>query len=240
MTEVTTDLFLNGRLRISQSRRGYRFSIDPILLAGSIRPKAGERVLDLGTGCGIMPLILAARYPGVEIVGVEIQLELARLAQKNILANRFETAVQIRQADLRALPDGITCGPFDWVIANPPYRCVHSGRINPDEQRARARFEIETDLPQLVQAASRLLKTGGRFAAIYAAERAADLIVQLRAAGIEPKSMRGVHSRAGEPAKLILVQGAMRGRPGISMPAPLIVYASDEAYTPEVTRLMRF
>lgn len=239
MVALSQDAFFNGRLRVTQSLNGYRFSIDAILLAAALEPQQGESILDLGTGCGIIPLILSTRYPGIHITGVEIQEELARLAQQNIIDNGYETSITIRNVDLKVLPDKETPGAFDWVVSNPPYRRPGTGRINPNRQKALARFEINVDLVQLVDAAARLLRRGGRFVTIFTADRMVDLIVQMRTATIEPQSIRAVQSQHGEAAKLVLVKGVKGGRNGLRIETPLVVYERDGNYTEAVEAMMK-
>ena len=239
MTEVTKDAFFDGQLQVTQSLAGYRFSIDAVLLAAAIRPKPGESILDMGTGCGIIPLILVTRYPGVQITGVEVQAELARLAQLNVDENRCDDQIKIRHVDLKLLPDPETPGPYDWIVTNPPYRRPQAGRVNPNEQRALARFELKVDLVQWMQTAARLLKVGGRLVTIYSAERTVDLLCHMRQAAIEPKWMQAVQSYCGDPAKLVLVKGIQGGRPGLDVATPLVVYERDGRYSETVQEMMR-
>jgi tRNA1Val (adenine37-N6)-methyltransferase len=236
---VTADTFFNGRLKVHQARDGYRFSIDAVLLADAVHPKAGQSIIDLGTGCGIIPLILAFRYPGVVIHGVEMQTELAELADLNVTANGLQDRIQVIHKDVRRLNHDDTQGLGDWIIANPPYRRPLSGRINPNSQKALARHEIALDLAQLIQTAKRMLKTRGRLATIYPAERITDLLTGMRSAAIEPKWLRGIYSHEGEAAKLVLVQGVKAGRPGLTLAPPLVIYQDDGAYTPVVQAMFQ-
>lgn len=239
MPALSKDSFFKGRLHVTQPLNGYRFSIDAVLLAAELEPQTGETVLDLGTGCGIIPLILSTRHPGLQITGVEIQSELARLAQQNIVENRYEEAIKVRNIDLKTLPDAETPGPFDWVVSNPPYRRPGTGRINPDQQKALARFEINVDLAQLIQTAARLLRRGGRFVTVFLADRLVDLLVEMRRATIEPQSIRAVQSHRGEAAGLVLVKGVKGGRNGLRIETPLVVYRKDGRYTKAVEAMMR-
>jgi tRNA1Val (adenine37-N6)-methyltransferase len=235
---VTHDTFFNGHLRIAQPENGYRYSIDAILLAAIPRLKPGQSLLDLGAGCGIIPLILAFRNDGVRITGVEVQPELARLAAENVFNNGIQDRIRIIHEDLRRLSPLMVGGPVDWIVSNPPYRPPISGRINPDAQRALARHEINVNLHQLISAAKRLLKTGGRFAIVYPSERLVDLFGELRCAGLEPKWLRCVHSQAEGGAKLVLVQAVMGGKPGLKIDNPLVVYGSDGRYSAAVQEMM--
>ncbi len=238
-SELTRDTFFDGRLVVTQTAGGYRFSIDAVLLAAGIRPKPGDSILDLGTGCGIISLILSFRYPEVHIHAVELQPELIELARGNVADNHMADRIDVVQADLRLLPGGRLMEPFDWIVCNPPYHRSDTGRINPNNQRALARHEIAMDLAQLLACARRMLRTGGRLALIYPAERTADLLVQMRREGIEPKSLQGVHSQSGQEARLVIVHGIHGARPGLRMAAPLVVYRSTGDYTDAVKDLMQ-
>ena len=235
---LTADAFFSGGVRVKQHRRGYRFSIDAVILAGSLDPRPGDTVVDLGTGCGIIPILLAFRRPGVRVWGVEVQAPLAALAEENVRANGMDPWVDVLNADLRDIRAGAFGGPVDWVVSNPPYRRGRSGRVNPESERAIARHEIAMTLPDLVAAARRTLRTGGRLLVIYAAERITDLLCQMRREHIEPKRLRSIHSDARSPARLILVEGVKNAGPGVTLAAPLIVYEEDGAYTPEIRRLL--
>jgi tRNA1Val (adenine37-N6)-methyltransferase len=238
-SDLTRDTFFDGRLVVTQTIGGYRFSIDAVLLAAGIRPKPGDTLLDLGAGCGIISLILASRFPQVRIHAVELQPELIELAQDNVADNHMGDRIEVVQADLRVLPREPVTGPFDWIVSNPPYHRPDSGRINPNQQRALARHEIAMDLSQLLACARRMLRTGGRLALIYPAERSADLLVQMRQEGIEPKYLQGVHSQSGQAARLVIVHGIHGARPGLCLAAPLVIYAAHGEYTDVVREMMQ-
>ncbi len=235
---ITTDTFFNGRVQVVQASQGYRFSIDAILLAAAVQPKPGERLLDLGTGCGIIPLILAFRNPAVRIHGVEVQADLVKLAQMNVAGNHMHKQITILQTDMRLLTAKALGGPMDWVVSNPPYRRPNSGRINPNAQRALARHEIKLNLIELLQTVRRMLRTGGGFMVIYPGERVADLFFEMRSAGIEPKRLRCIHSNSEAGAKLVLVKGVTGARPGLSIEEPLVLYNKDGSYTRAVQTMM--
>lgn len=237
--DLTADSFFNGRIRIKQDRRGYRFSIDAVILAHHVRPRPEEALVDLGTGCGIVPLILAYRHPGIRIRGIEIQPSLADIARVNVDDNRMQASIEIDCMDLRALDAQILASPVDIVTANPPFRKRRSGRVNPNPQSAVARHEMKTTLDEVAAAACRLLRTGGRFVVVYTADRTADLLCGLRSAGIEPKRCRMVHSRQGSRARLVLVEAVKAARAGIDISAPLVIYREGGSYTEEVEAMFR-
>lgn len=239
MDKITTDAFFDGRLLVKQHRCGYRFSIDAVLLARYADPHAGDHVLDLGTGCGIIPLLMCHRHFDTQVVAVEIQPELAELAQLNVVENHMTAQIKVICKDLRALCLDDVCGPVDLVVSNPPYRKPHSGRINPDPERAVARHELKATLADVIETAGRLLRRSGRLVVVYAAERSTDLLVQMRSRGIEPKRLRFIHSAEASPAKLVLVQGVKGGRPTVKVDPPLVVYTAAGQYTEEVLQIFK-
>lgn len=234
MPATTLDPFYRGALTLQQPEKGYRFSIDAVLLATQARPRAGDLVVDLGTGCGVVALLMAGRCSELTIYGVELQAELARLARRNVRQNHLEGVVQIIEADINVLGGKHLPRPADLIVTNPPYYKLASGRLNPDDQRAVARHELRLNLDQLLAAVKRLLRTGGRLVCVYACERLTDLLAGMRHSGIEPKSLRMVHSRSQDEAKLCLVEGVQQGRPGLKIQPPLVIYAPDGDYSEEV------
>jgi tRNA1Val (adenine37-N6)-methyltransferase len=238
MTTWTTDTFFNGRVKVQQEKNGYRFAVDSVLIAWHARPRRGNRVLDLGTGCGIISLILAYRHKDIHIHAIEIQRELAELALRNVAANNLKNRITILCQDMKQLNPPMIGGPADWVICNPPYRQPQSGRLNPDPQKAAARHEILATLEDVVVTASRMLMPSGHFITIYPAERITDILLQMRSKGIEPKYLRSIHPRQNAEAKLILVEGVQSGRPGIKIGPPLVIYRNGD-YTAEVERMFQ-
>ncbi len=176
MKETLDNLSL-GNLQLLQSESGYRYSLDPILLARFVDVKKGARVVDLGTGCGIIPLLLARLSDSEELIGIEIQVELADRAVKNTERNFLQSRVRILREDIRNIRDIIQAGSIDLVISNPPYRQSTSGRIAPNDERAAARHELAGGLSDFVTAANWALKNGGNFTVIYLAERLPELMV---------------------------------------------------------------
>ena len=239
MPSYTTDTFFDGKIRVMQNRRGYRFSIDAVLLAYHAAPRAQEKILDLGTGCGIIPLILAYRQPQIEIYGVEVQAELAELAVSNVRENQLEGRITVFCTDMKLLRPAMTAGPVDLVVCNPPFRRRGSGRINPDAQRAVARHEIKANLGDIIQTSHRMLRTAGRLVLIYTAERMTDILSRMRTDGIEPKFIRMIHSRQDTEAALILIEGVKGGRPDLKIAPPLIIYDKKNDYTDEVGSMFR-
>jgi tRNA1Val (adenine37-N6)-methyltransferase len=236
---LTPDTFLNEKITIRQSPAGYRYSIDAVILAHHVKPKPGDRVLDLGTGCGVIPILLAFQYPEARFTGIEIQPELADIAGRNVRQNRMEHRVEIMCRDMHTLEQNQFQAPMDLVLSNPPYRRAAAGRVNPNRQRAVARHEIKTTLPGVAAVAGRMLRTAGKFMMIYTSERLADVMVQLRFVRIEPKFIRFIHSRKESGAKLILLEGVKGGNPGLKVGAPLVIYQDDGDYSTEMKAMFQ-
>jgi tRNA1Val (adenine37-N6)-methyltransferase len=209
-------------LEIRQPRNGYRYGADPFLLAAAITLQPGETLLDIGTGVGIIPLLLARRFPAAEaLTGIEIQPSLAALARENVRQNGLQHRVSIitgdiRQATARQLPPG----SFSLVTVNPPFYPTNGGRLNPDPEKAIARHELMLDLPAVCLAARRLLRPQGRLAVIFPAGRMPELIDRLRETGLEPKQLTCVHHAADTPAERIIVTARKDGRPGLEITPP--------------------
>lgn len=237
MDLLTTDTFFNGNISVKQNRNGYRFSIDAVLLAGHVKTKPGDRILDIGTGSGIISIILAYRNPQVNICGVEVQKNLADIAALNVRDNNIEDRVRILCADIKNINADLISGHIDIVVSNPPYRKAKSGRVNPDNQRAVARHEIDITLTDILKAANRLLHVSGRCIVIYPSERLSDMITQMRLSGIEPKYFRFIYSKNNSESKLVIVEGVKGGRTGAKIVSPLVIYGDDGQYTDEVNRM---
>ncbi len=238
MDHLTLDALLNGSIRVRQSRAGYRFSLDAVLLAFYASRRPGGKVLDLGTGCGVIPLILSRRDPSRLIHGVEIQKTLADIAIINVKENGMKDRIAILSMDMRDLAREMTAGPADLVVGNPPFRKRESGRINPNRERAEAMHEIRITLREVIKTAHRMLSRNGRFMAIYPADRLTGVLSHMRSAGLEPKGVRMIHSRPDREARRVLVEGVKGGGRGVKIAPPLITHREDGAYTDEVERML--
>lgn len=235
----TLDTLFEGRLKILQKKRAYRFSIDALLLAHFADPGPKDRIIDLGTGCGILPLILLFRRKASRVIGVEIQPSLADLARRNAALNRFTSRIKTWEKDLKELTTRKLKGVSDLVLSNPPYRRVGSGRINPNQEKAMARHEINATLGDLLRVAYHLLKDRGRLVMIYPATRAAELIKEMAGFHLEPKRMQFVHSKEKDEARLVLVEALKEGRAQVRILPPFVLYDSEGGYTPGARELFR-
>lgn len=222
--EYTDDSLFDGRLRCLQHRNGYRFSVDAVLLAHFIAPRPGERILDLGAGCGVVSLVLAYRWPGVSLTALEIQPDLAELVRCNIELNGYGQRIELVGGDLRHIERSVGVGAFDWVVSNPPYRSAASGQVSSGNEQALARHEINTDLQAVVRAVVVALRTKGRAALIYPAARGATLIHEMVRQGLAPKRLQTVYSFPGGNGKLLLVEAVKGGGEELAVLPPFYVY----------------
>ena len=237
-TDETRDALFEGKLSVIQSKSGYRFSLDALLLARFAVVRKGKRGIDLGTGNGVVALILASREPSLKITGLEIQAEMAERAARSAALNGLSDRVSIVQGDVRA-PEGIfSAGSFDIAVCNPPYRRLASGRINPNDEKRVARHEIKANLGDFVRAAAYWLCRGGAMSVVYPATRMTDLLQTMREKALEPKRVRPVHSFAGSEAALVMAEGIKEARSGLKIMPPLVVYTDERKYTPEMSAIL--
>jgi tRNA1Val (adenine37-N6)-methyltransferase len=223
-SDETLDTFSNRKLEIIQKKKGYRFSVDAILLSQFVKIRKHERAIDLGTGCGILPLLLSHTTKALSFVGVEIQKGLVECAQKNVVLNHLEDRVSILKQDFRKLRGTFPPGSFDVVLSNPPYRKYRTGRINPSVEKAIARHEIKGTIEDLISIASYLLPPKGRCYLIFPVLRTVDLLVALRGQKLEPKRLQFVHPRIGEEAKFILTESIKASGVELKLMEPLILH----------------
>lgn len=237
--DETLDAICGGTVRLVQRARGYRFNLDPILLAHFAQPELRGPTIDLGTGSGIIPLILSRKFGLTNLMGLELQPSLYALAQRNVRLNGCEAQVALALGDIRRVFESFSRGAFAHVVSNPPYRSFDAGRHNPDPEKAIARHEIRCRLSDLVAAADWLLRDRGSFFVIYPASRLAQLIEALRGHSLEPRRIRFVHTRASRAARLVLVAATKGGRHDATVVPPLVLHPDDrDGFTPEVERML--
>lgn len=230
-SDETLDILCNEKVRLIQKKKGYRVSIDPLLLANFVRLKKRESLIDVGTGCGIIPIYLAGKGHGENrFVGIEIQDELYGLAVRNKQLNGCDS-VELVHGDAKTAARRL--GPFHVMVSNPPYVKQTTGRKSPGASRLVARYESALDLAALTRLAASMLFTHGRLYVIYPVKRLAEFISASKARNLEPKRLRLVHSRPGEPAVLSLVECVKGAGVDLKVEPPLYIY-SDGGYTEEV------
>ncbi len=230
---------LTDSLLIKQPEKGYRYSIDAVVLAWHVNVLGHKRVVDLGTGCGIIALILARRFPHIHIMGIEIQKSLAYLAQCNVLKNQMTKQVQIICDDLKNLYTKDIGGPVDMVVANPPFGKAGCTRLGSDKSKCGATHEIFATLSDVIECSARLLNISGTLMMIYPAQRLVELFHTLRKAGLEPKRLRTVHPHVFADANRVIVRAVKHGRQELVIEPPLYVHQANGAYTTEVEAMFR-
>jgi tRNA1Val (adenine37-N6)-methyltransferase len=233
----TLDAIFQGRLKIIQPEKGYRFSVDAVLLAGLTRIRPQDRVVDLGSGCGIIPLLLAFRQPVAHITGIEIQDSLVSMAKRNIIINDFCHLIRIVQADLREVDVALVEEQVDLVVSNPPYGKLRSGRLNPNSEKAIARHELLADLGDVIRAAAQLLPHKGRLALIYPVRRLPYLLKEIDLGGFAPKQMTLIHSTLDSEAKLVHLESIKGGGEELRVSKPLAIYRKDGNYSNEMNAM---
>ena len=228
------------------SPNGYRFfyddtlfqpGTDTFLLASLPKLKPGLRICDLGSGTGLLGLLLLQRQPDMTVTGVELLDAAADLADKTAEVNGLSHRLRTVRGDLRTCRQWFPTGSFDLVVSNPPYYPTQSGKMAPSSTRRTARSEDRCTLKELCSAASYLLRWGGSFCLVHKPERLTDLLCTLRDCAIEPKRLRLVCTRPEKAPSLILVEGRRGGKPGLSIEAPLILQQADGSPTAELDAL---
>jgi tRNA1Val (adenine37-N6)-methyltransferase len=222
------DAFYRGRIHVLQKKRGYRFSLDAPLLADFIRPRPADELLELGTGSGIIALLLGGRR-FAHLTALEIQAPLAGLARRNVRLNGFGDRISVLRADLRSFRPGRR---FDIVFSNPPYIPESTGFLSADPEKAVAKHEIKCDIHDVMRATNELLKPGGRACFVFPARRTDDFARAAAAAGLAVRRRRFVHPRPGEPASLFLAECRFGRGPLRELP-PLVLRDAAGKDTPE-------
>lgn len=234
--EITLDSIRD--IKLYQSKKGYRFSVDALLLYDFVNLKRAETIADIGAGSGILGILLAKKYPNAQVTLFEIQDTLVMLSQKNISLNNLKERIKVTQCDVRRLPNSsFAPHQYDLAVSNPPFRRVRSGRISRTQEEAIARHEIMLRFPELVEVAFFLLKPKGRFCIIYHPYRLSELVEHLKKKHLQPKRLRFVHSHSSSEAKMVLIEAVKGGREGIKVEKPLSLYKKDGSYTDEMMEL---
>ncbi len=234
--ERVDDLHRNGYLLIQDPKK-FCFGVDAVLLCGFAQVKKGERVLDLGTGTGVIPILLEAKTKGSHFTGLEIQQESVEMAKRSVLLNGLERKITIDEGDIKQAAMQYGRQVFDVVTANPPYMNDGGGLKNESMSKAIARHELLCTLEDVLFASAEVLKVGGRLYMIHKPHRLAEIIVEMKKYKLEPKKMRFVHSYLQKPPSLVLIEAVKGGRAMVKVEPPLLIYEKDGSYTEEVKKI---
>ena len=233
--ERVDDLQRNN-LKIIQNTDKFCFGMDAVLLSGfsSTTIKPGSNIMDIGTGTGIIPILLSAKTDAKEFVGIEIQTESADMARRSVELNRLEDKIRIVNCDIKEAGDYYQPASFKVVTCNPPYMPVGKGLKNPDEPMAIARHEIKCNLEDVIKAAAFFLEPGGKMYMVHRPNRLAEIFGYMRLYHLEPKRMQLVYPYVDKEPNMVLIESAKGGKPFLKVEKPIIVYKSKGKYSDEI------
>ncbi|HEX2945112.1 MAG TPA: tRNA1(Val) (adenine(37)-N6)-methyltransferase [Clostridia bacterium] len=234
--ERIDDLQYKG-LRLIQKKKGFCFGVDAVLLSHFAQVAPADRVVDLGTGTGIIAVLMAAKKNPREVIGLEIQADMAEMAQRSVDLNDIGQKVNIVQGDIKEAVKLFGASSFDAVVSNPPYMGKGGGLLNPADTKAISRHEILCTLQDVISVSARLLRPGGKFSMVHRPQRLADIIFNMRSSGIEPKQLRMVHPSPGKKPNLLLISGTRDGNPELKVLEPLYIYDENGNYSREIDEI---
>lgn len=234
--ERVDDLHRNGYL-IIQDPKKFCFGVDAVLLSDFAKANKGEKVLDLGTGTGIIPILMEAKSSGEHFWGLEIQAESAEMAQRSVKLNKLDEKIDIVQGDIKELGNIFKASSFDVVTTNPPYMNTGGGITNDFSPKAIARHEVLVSLEDIARESSRLLKFGGRFYMVHRPHRLTDIMCILREYKLEPKKLRLVQPYANKEPNMVLIEAVRSGKPMVKVLPTLVIYGEDGKYTDETIKI---
>lgn len=222
-------------LKILQKKDGFCFGMDSVLIANFAKiSRKNAIVSDLGTGTGIISILVAGKQNPKKIYAIEIQEELVNMAKRSVEYNNLEDKIEVINADIVGISKGEFNKKFDYVISNPPYKKMNTGLINDNQKKLISRHEIKCTLRDVVYEASKLLKDNGVFYLVHRPDRLCDIFNVMREYKIEPKEIQLVYPHVNEEANLVLIKGVKCGKPFLKVLKPLIVYNEKNEYTKEL------
>lgn len=231
--ERIDDLHRN-HYKIIQNTKKFCFGMDAVLLSGFARVKEGETALDLGTGTGIIPILLEAKTKGKHFSALEIQEESAFMAKRSVELNNLQDKIDIIIGDIKEASKIFGAASFDVITTNPPYMTDNHGLVNPNKEKAIARHELLCSLEDVIRESSKILKTNGRFYMVHRPFRLAEIIVTMEKYKLEPKHMCFVHPYINKEPNMVLIEAMKGAKPRVTIDAPLIVYKEPGVYTDEI------
>ena len=235
--ERIDDLQYKG-LKIIQNKKGFCFGVDSVLLSDFAKEiKRNSTVVDIGTGTGIIGLLLCKKTNLKKIYGIEIQTEVAQMAEKSVKLNNLEDKFEIINCDINNIFEYLKANSIDCIVTNPPYKKVNTGLKNENEKQMISRHEVMCTLEDVVEKSSKLLKDRGEFFMVHRAERLVDIMCELRKYHLEPKKIRFVHPKSNEKPNLILVKAVKYANEFLKIDKPLIIHDEDGNYTEEILKI---
>ena len=239
--ERIDDLEIKG-MKIIQNKNGFCFGMDSVLLSDFAKKiKNGAKCVDLGTGTGILGILLCAKTNLSQIIGIEIQEEVAEMANRSIILNNLENKFKIININLKEIKNNkinyLEKNSFDYIITNPPYKKLNTGKINENEKKLISRHEITASLDDFIEVANYLLKDKGTIFMVHRPERLADILEKMRKEKIEPKEIKFVYPKINEEPNLILIKGVKNAKPFLKINKPLYIYNEDGSYTDEILKI---
>ncbi|MDD2619534.1 MAG: tRNA1(Val) (adenine(37)-N6)-methyltransferase [Syntrophomonadaceae bacterium] len=235
--DETIDELIMGGQKLIQAREGYRFSLDAVLLSHFVNLDGINNAVDLGTGNGVIPILLAFRSLSLRVTGIEIQEKMVDRARRNVQYNNLEQRIEIMQGDLRTIENYMTRGFAELVLSNPPFYKKGEGMLNRNQEEAIARHEIEVELPELLAAASYILAASGRLAIIHRAERLLEITELMANSKLTPCRLRLIHPFADRTANLLLLEAKKNGKGKLTILPPLIIYQKPGIYSDEIKEI---
>lgn len=224
---------------VLQNPKSFCFGLDAVLLSQLTKLKAGDLICEFGTGSGVIPLVLSGRRDDIQMISLEIQREMAEMAQRSVFLNGMQNRISILEADFCQASALFGTAVFDLVITNPPYRSLHRGLISPVHEKAVARHEMQAELEMWVKEASRILQHKGRLTMVYRPQRLAELFSVLMANQLEPKRMILIQSKSHRAPYLVFLESVKDANPELIVERPLIIYQENGNYTDELWNLYR-
>lgn len=234
--ERLDDLGRNG-YQIIQNKEKFCFGIDAVLLSDFAKAKPSEKVLDIGTGTGIIPILMEARNRDVQFTGLDIQPESIEMATRSVELNGLSDKIHMVCGDVKEAVNMFGAASFQVITTNPPYMVGQHGLVNPTEPKAIARHEICCTLEDILEASTKLLKVKGRFYMVHRPFRLAEIMTKCVQYGLEPKRIRFVHSYVDKEPSMVLVEALKGGNSRVTVEPPLIVYKEPNVYTEEVLKI---
>lgn len=231
--ERIDDLHIRG-YRIIQNPKNFCFGMDAVLLSHFTRVKEDALVLDLGTGTGIIPILLEAKTKGKHFTGLEIQKPSVEMAQRSVLMNGQEQRINIVEGDIKEADILFPLASFDVITSNPPYMDGGKGLVNEHSAKAIARHEIHCTLEDVIRVASRLVQVGGSFFMVHKPHRLIEIVDVLKRYKMEPKRIRFVHAYKDKEANMLLIEAVRYGKPMVKVEKPLIIYDKKQQYSDEI------